>query len=93
MSNEFYKAGIREALEKLIEANNSLFDGAVSILLRGELKNWSDSVPEGEVHTFEFPVIKNAEDGNVQMLVELMETIEAIYEKLCNVNGIEKEER
>ena len=31
--------------------------------------------------TFEFGH-QNAEDGNVQMLVELMETIEAIYEKL-----------
>ena len=49
--------------KSLSKQNNSLFDGAVSILLRGELKNWSDSVPEGEVHTFEFPVIKMPKTG------------------------------
>lgn len=91
MSKEAYRTGLISALEKMIEASNCLFDGAVSIALSGELKEWSDSVPEGEVHTFEFDLLKNSQDGNIRLIVELMEKIEEHYERICNLNGIEVE--
>lgn len=84
-----YEKGIIEALNKLIEANNAIFDGAVGIALHGELKEWSDSVPEGETHTFEFSLIKQSEDPNIKLLIALMEEIESMYHTICSLNGID----
>lgn len=93
MDKETYRAGLISALEKMIEASNCLFDGAVSIALAGELKEWSDSVPVGEVHTFEFDLLKNCQDNNIRMIVELMEKIEELYDRICNLNGIETDNK
>jgi len=85
-----YEKGIIEALNKLIEANNAIFDGAVGIALHGELKEWSDGVPDGETHTFEFALIKQSEDPNIKLLIALMEEIESMYHTICSLNGIDK---
>jgi hypothetical protein len=91
MNKITYRAGLISALDKMIEANNCLFDGAVSIALSGELKDWSDTVPVGEVHTFEFDLLKNSQDSNVRMMIDMMEQIQEMYDRICNLNGIEME--
>ena len=85
-----YEKGIIEALNKLIEANNAIFDGAVGIALHGELKEWSDTVPDGETHTFDFALIKQSEDPNIKLLIALMEEIESMYHTICSLNGIDR---
>ncbi len=91
MNKETYWTGLISALDKMIEANNFLFDGAVSIALSGELKDWSDTVPVGEVHTFEFDLLKNSQDSNIRMMIDMMEQIQDMYDRICNLNGIEIE--
>lgn len=90
MNHNTYEKGILEALNKLIEANHAIFDGAVSIALHGELKEWSDAVPEGETHTFEFALLKQSDDPNIKLLIALMEEIESMYDAICTLNGIDR---
>ena len=57
--------------------------------MQGELKEFNDSVPIGEVHQFEFDVFKNCDDTNIQLLVKLIENIGETFETIKNINSIE----
>ena len=57
--------------------------------MQGELKEFNDAVPIGEVHQFDFDVFKNCDDTNIQMLVKIIEDVDAVYERMKNINGIE----
>lgn len=84
-----YHTAVINALDKLIEANMGVMEGALSIALQGPLKEWSNEVPEGEEHAFTFDAMSKIEDDNVQMLIALMEQIQGVYDCLCVVNDIE----
>lgn len=84
-----YKGAVLTALDKLIEANLTVMEGALAVALQGPLKEWSNGVADGEEHAFTFDTISKLEDDNVQMLVALMEQIQGVYECLCVVNDIE----
>lgn len=59
--------------------------------MQGELKEWNQSVPIGEVHQFDFELFKNSDDTNIQLLVKLMETVDETFETLKNINSINVE--
>ena len=89
MQNKHYKENIKEALLNLVKVNWSIYDSIVSIAMQGELKEFNDAVPIGEVHQFDFDVFKNCDDTNIQMLVKIIEDVDAVYERMKNINGIE----
>lgn len=84
-----YHNAVLTALDKLIEANLGVMEGALGIALQGPLKEWSNGIPEGEEHAFTFEAISKIEDDNVQMLIALMEQIQGVYDCLCVLNDIE----
>ena len=59
--------------------------------MQGELQDWRKSVPIGEVHHFDFEVFKNSDDTNIQLLVKLMENVDATYQSIKNINSIKME--
>ena len=83
-----YKENIRDALQNLIKVNQSIFDSLISISMQGDLKEWSDSVPIGETHQFDFALFKNSDDTNIQLLVKLIETVDETFENIKNINSI-----
>lgn len=76
----------------MVEVNERIYDSLIYIETQGELKEWNDSVPVGEVHQFDFELFRNSDDTNIQLLVKLIEKIDETYHTIKNLNGIEMEE-
>lgn len=89
MQTTHYRENLKEALKNLIKVNESLWDCIFPLSMQGELKEWNDLVPIGEIHQFDFELFKNSDDTNIQLLVKLMETVNATYESIKNINGID----
>lgn len=88
MQTDNYRENLKEALKNLIEVNQSIFDSIIPISMQGELKEWNDSVPIGEVHDFDFILFKNSTDTNIHLLVKLMEAVDTTFESIKNLNAL-----
>ena len=51
MSPEPYKQSLSDAVAKLMDIRELLFDVTFQVAITNELKDWSDTVDVGEVHT------------------------------------------
>jgi hypothetical protein len=91
MQSEFYRDSLVDALKNLVEVNLMIYNSLIPVAMTGELKEWSESVPIGEIHNFPFDLFRNCEDTNVQLLVKLIETVEQAYQTIKNVNAIKME--
>lgn len=91
MQSENYKEILKAALKNLTTANQSIFDSLIPLSMQGDLKEWNDAVPIGEVHQFDFDIFKNSADINIQHLVKLIETIDETFETIKNINNIKFE--
>lgn len=92
MQNEHYKENLKAALSNLVKVNASIYDSIIPIAMQGELKDFNDAVPIGEIHQFDFELFKNCDDTNIKMLVKIIEDVDAVYESIKNINGIAIEE-
>ena len=92
MQSEGYKECLKDALENLKTANGNIYNCMIQVLMQGEMKEWNDAVPIGEVHSFDYELFKNSTDTNIQLLVKLIETVDDTYNSIKNINGIEMEE-
>ena len=92
MQNEFYKENIKEALKNLILVNESIYSSLIDISMQGDLKEWNKGVPLGEVHNFDFELFKNSDDTNIQLLVKIIEHVDATFHSMKNLNSIEIDE-
>ncbi|MEJ7821358.1 MAG: hypothetical protein WKF85_03495 [Chitinophagaceae bacterium] len=92
MQKDNYKDNLKEALRNLIEVNKSIFQSLIDVSMQGELKDFNDSVPIGEVHEFSLELFRNSCDTNIQLLVGLMQKVEETFESLRNLNSIVLEE-
>jgi hypothetical protein len=68
MQSEGYKENLKGAFNILVPANERIYDSMIQILMQGEMKDWNDEVPIGEVHHFDFELFKNRPDTNIQLL-------------------------
>ena len=91
MQPDSYKENLKDALKNLIKVNESIFSSLIEISMQGDLKEWNTSVPIGEIHQFDFEIFKNSGDTNIQLLVKLMENVDATLESIKNINSIELE--
>lgn len=88
MQTENYRKNLTEALKNLVSVNESIYGSIIDISMQGELKEFNDTVPIGEVHQFDFELFKNSDDINVQLLIKLMESVDEVYESIKNINCI-----
>ena len=92
MQTEGYRDCLKGALETLVTANENIYNSMIQILMQGEMKDWNDEVPIGEVHNFEYELFKNSADTNIQLLVKLMETVDNAYHSIKNINSIKMDD-
>ena len=76
-----------EALKTLISVNESIFDSLVYISKQSELKEWNNSVTNGETHNFDFDIFTNSSDTIIQLLIILIEQVDETFNSLTNING------
>ena len=91
MQTENYRENLKEALKNLIRVNESIYSSIIDVSMQGELKEFNDAVPIGEVHQLDFELFKNSDDTNVQLLIKLIETIDETFESIKNINSIHLE--
>jgi hypothetical protein len=84
-----YQSNLKEALKYLIAVKHSIYSSIIDISMQGELSEWNESVPIGEVHEFDFDIFKNSDDTNIQLLVELFEKVNETFETIKGINYID----
>ena len=92
MQTENYRDNLQAALQTLMGVNRSLYLNVIGIAMQGELKEFNDAVPVGEVHKFDFAIFENCTDTNIQLLVKLMKAVDETFLSFQNINDIEWEE-
>ena len=92
MQTEHYRDNLQAALQTLMGVNRSLYLNVIGIAMQGELKDFNDAVPVGEVHNFDFAVFENCTDTNIQLLVKLMKAVDETFLSIQNINNIEFED-
>ena len=92
MQTDYYRANLQAALQTLMSVNGSLYNNVIGIAMQGELKDFNDSVPIGEVHKFDFAIFENSSDTNIQLLVKLMKCVDDTFMSIQNINNIELDE-
>ena len=92
MQTDSYRANLQEALQTLMSVNGSLYNNVIGIAMQGELKDFNDSVPIGEVHKFDFAIFENSNDTNIQLLVKLMKCVDETFLSIQNINNIKLDE-
>ena len=89
MQTENYRNNLQAALQTLMSVNGNIYSNVIGIAMQGELKDFNDAVPIGEVHKFDFSIFENCTDTNVQLLVKLMKAVDETFLSIQNINGIE----
>lgn len=92
ISDNNYRENLKEALKNLIRVNESIYNSIINVSMQGDLKEFNDAVPIGEVHQFDFELFKNSVDTNIQLLVKLMETVDETFESIKNINSLKLDE-
>ena len=92
MQSENYKSNLKSALENLVKVNESIYASIIDVSMQGDLKDFNDAVPIGEVHQLDWELFKNSDDTNIQLLVKLMESVDATYESIKNINSIKMDD-
>ena len=92
MSPEPYKQSLSDAVAKLMDIRELLFDVTFQVAITNELKDWSDTVDVGEVHTISKELLESCDDTNVQLLTQLLTHVEKTCESLLNLNNLELED-
>lgn len=89
MQTDTYRETLTETVNKFVDIRQQVFDLLFQVAITGELKEWSDSVPAGEVHSFTREMFEGCNDINMQVLVKLLNNVENTVDSLCNLNNIE----
>lgn len=89
MQTEPYRETLTETVTKLVDIRQQVFDLLFQVAVTGELKEWSDSVPVGEFHTFTKEIFEGCSDTNMQLLVKLLNNVESTVDSICNLNNID----
>ncbi len=92
MQTDNYRENLKEALKNLIRVNESIYGSIIDVSMQGDLKEFNDAVPIGEVHQLDFELFKNSDDTNVQLLIKLMEMVDETFESIKNINSIKLDE-
>lgn len=90
MQDENYREMVFETVQAIADFKSSFFEAILNVILSGELKEWSDSVPNGESHYFDIDLVKSCEDVNVQLTYKLYMRLSETIDTLCNLNGFRK---
>ena len=85
-----YKKSILETAECLDKFQSELISYIIDIATKGKWKEWSDEQPYGTVFIFTPEMLNDTGDKNVDLLVEIYESILNAIEKLREMYFIDE---
>jgi len=71
-----YQTNISETVEILTDTKQKLIQKVFDLAITGELKEWSDTIEEGEHFIFSRELFESLEDENIRQLIDLITHIE-----------------
>ena len=71
-----YQTNISETFTILIETKEKLIQKIFDLAISGELKEWSDTIEEGEHFFFSRELFESLEDEKIKQLISLIISIE-----------------
>lgn len=89
MQTDYYRETLTETVTGLVNVRQQIFDLLFQLAITGELKEWADSVPVGEFHTFTKEIFEGCSDANMHLLVKLLNQVETTADSICNLNNID----
>lgn len=86
-----YKESLSAAIALLIEVREQINEATFHVAVTGELKEWSDTMEEGDEIVMPKEVLEACADANVQLLVRLLTAVEKTCDSLVDINNLEDE--
>lgn len=83
---EDYKEHLADFDKKLYDIYGEVFDSIVNLSMAGEMKEWFDLTKEGESFKLCKEIFTDSNDPNVQLLLNLINTIESTYYSMYVLN-------
>jgi hypothetical protein len=87
-----YREALKQTLFVLSQSLQHTHTTMMVVLIRGDLKEWTKTVPSGEEHTLDLELCVNSDDPNILSLVDLLQAVNETFMAIKNLNGIEDEE-
>ena len=84
-----YKHEIEETLNTLVSQRHIIFERALNVAMNGVLKGINDVFENSDIYEFELNHLDNSSDTNLQLLVDLIKSIEKTTESIANLNSID----
>lgn len=83
---------IKKTLESLVKIRHELFQDALNYAMKHELKDINEVFDVGDTYEFGLSHLDGSNDANLQLLVDLVRTVERTAESLANLNKIDLDE-
>jgi len=83
-----YKESLEQAAAALVGIREQLFNIIFQVAITGELREWADSVEIGEQFTFSKEMFTGCGDANIQLLTQLLTSVEQTCDSLLNLNNL-----
>ncbi len=81
-----YKREIEETLNILVSQRQIIFERALNLAMNGVMNEINDVFENNDIYEFELNHIDNSSDSNLQLLVDLIKSIEKTTESIANLN-------
>ena len=92
MQSDSYKQYLKNALTHLASAQEDIFTSIINLSMEDDLKEWNETIELGESFQFDIELFKRSNDINIQMLTNLIETIDVTCEKIKKINNIDTDD-
>ncbi len=86
------KYDIKKIIRNLIDTRHKLFSEALNYAMQNELKSINDVFEIGEAYEFNLRHLDNSKDTTLQLLVDLIKSVERTTESIANLNSIDLDE-
>jgi hypothetical protein len=87
-----YRESLLDSATFLETLKTSLLSKVCDIMMAGELKEWSDSIPEDEEFDIDLEVFEGCDDENIKLMMKLFHEVEFKQDYLLNINAISSKE-
>jgi len=90
--NQKYKNEIEETIKSLVAQRNLIFERALNVAMNGVLTEINDVFENNDIYEFDLSHFDDSSDSNLQLLVDLIKSIEKTAESIANLNSIDLKE-
>ena len=87
-----HKEHVIDALAKLDEVRNQLFDSVINVGMHGVHADINEVFEPGDSYAFELAHFDNTSDPSLQTLVNLIKYIDISTKKILRINNLRMEE-